>query len=210
MLSANEFIGLLHDQNRDDEKETAERINAYIQSKFDAEIYKCVFKYNEFHQVCYVFIYFEKTSQLKRVEEQIDDEEVTAKIKQIMKESGLPHNETVWFFLRSFELEALVDCYRAALPQYPSFKKARLDKERLKIICPPAMFVQYATKELYDAAKESGEMDRFMEEYYQFIKPYDQFNLITKEKHLPVRFDYTDRVKTSRYYYDLLWEILEK
>ena len=210
MLSAKEFIGLLHYQNSDDEKETAEKINAYIQSNFDAEIYKCVFKYNEFRHVCYVFIYFEKTSQLKRVEELIDDEGVTAKIKQIMKECGLPHNEAVWLFFRSFELEALVDCYRAALPEHRKFSMARLDRSRFRILWPPSMLVRYNTKEHYDAAKESGEMDRFIEEYYQFIKPYDQFNLITKEKHLPVRFDYVDRVKSSRYYYDLLWKILEE
>lgn len=210
MLSAKEFIGLLHYQNSSDEKQAAEKITTYIQSNFDAEVYKCVFKYNEFHQVCYVFIYFAKTVQLKRAEEQIDDEGATAKIKQIMKECGLLHNETVWLLLRSFELEALVDCYRAALPAHRAFAMARLDRSRFRILWPPSMLVRYNTKEDYDAAKESGEMDRFIEEYYQFIKPYDRFNLITREKHLPVRFDYIDRVKTSRYYYDLLWEILEK
>lgn len=210
MLSAKEFTKLLHFQNDIREQDAVTRIKAFIESNFDAEMYKCVFKYNEFNQVCYVFIYFTKTSQLKKVEESIDDEGVTAKIKHILEECRMPHNETIWLFLRSFELEALVDCYRAALPEYRQFAREHSDKERFKIIWPPAMFVRYETKEFYDAAKESGEMERFTEEYYQFIKPYDAFDLVTKEKHFPVRFDYVEKVKSSRYYYDILWSILEE
>ncbi len=210
MLSDKEFIGLLHYQNNANEKEAAAKINSYTHRNFDAEIYKCVFKYNEFHQVCYVFIYFEKTEKLKKVEKQIDDESVTMKIKQIIKECGLAYSQTLWLFLRSFELEALVDCYRSALPAHRNFIMEFLDRSRFRVVCPPSMFVRYNTKELYDAAKESGEIERFTEKYYQFIKPYDKFNLITKERHLPVRFDYVDRVKSSRYYFDLLWEVLEE
>ncbi|MBQ7936332.1 MAG: hypothetical protein IJ333_08345, partial [Clostridia bacterium] len=64
--------------------------------------------------------------------------------------------------------------------------------------------------ELMEAAEKSGEQAKIKEDYYNFIKEYDTFDLVTRDKNLLVHFDYTGHARNPRAYYDLCYDMIRE
>ena len=209
MLSAKEFMQLLHYENSEKEMDAVHEIKRSIEQKYDVEVYKCVLKYNEQNDVIYVFIYLQTNPQLKRIEQSANEQDAANEMKAILNRHAISCNDVLWVFFRSFELEALVDCYRSAHVDLKKFVMTQFDPTTMKMIQWPAMFVEFKTKEDLEYAEKHGDLQRIKEAYYNYVKPHDTFNLITPDKHLLIHFDYVQGVKTRRLYYDLYWKLLE-
>ena len=109
---------------------------------------------------------------------------------------------------RSFETVAMEACYSITRKeQHRTIIDKCFNPKTMEVIHYP-MFVVYKTKEDMINAKKSGEQANITEEFYKFIKKYDKYGFITREKHLLVHFDYSGHARSSREYSDLYWDML--
>ena len=99
-------------------------------------------------------------------------------------------------------------CYSIARKEkYGTITDKYFNPKTMEVIHYP-MFVVYKTKEDMINAEKSGEQANITEEFYKFIKKYDKYGFITREKHLLVHFDYSGHARSSREYSDLYWDML--
>ena len=115
-------------------------------------------------------------------------------------------------FLRALylpvESKALVYTYGEAEADFKKYSEKVFNPDTMESIYVKTMFVVYKSRELLEQAKASGEVDRIKEDYYNFMKKRDPFNLISKDdngnyRHLYTRFDSPETKLSQRLYYDL-------
>lgn len=219
-LGAEMFARLVNYQHSESETIIAEKITEYIRNKYDADIYKCLFSYNEKEELCNIHIYLKNTVDFKRIAYSNNGKtrilvfsEDIVNIKNLLNQLSIPNcfdriDGPYKIYYSSFEQEALEDCYRSAFTEFKEFKRKHINPETMEECTHSALFVVYKSKELMEQAEQNGEQAFLRDEYYKFIKKFDTYNYITPQKHLLVHFDYVGHARSSREYSDMYWDML--
>ena len=189
----------------------------------NVEIFKPVYYYEKtkhrrhIEELSRITIYLKRTAALHHVYDilkkrhDINCEADQQEIRKIICRLGLQeyfHADILFICYDSFEFEAISHCYNSASKDFKIFKKKYFNSDTMAWIDPSVMFIVYKTKELMEEAERNGEQARIREDYYQFIKQFDQFGLITRDKHLLVHFDYAGHARSPREYYELHYEMM--
>ena len=214
MTTHDEFIKLLNYKADKNEIICSNKIISYVESKYNVKVYKCVFEYDAYQKMNYIFIYLNTTEGLNKIPTELKNLNVCdmpTEFQNIIKESDIEFKESLWIMFRSFELEAVCDCYRNAFSNYWPFKANYFNGETMDNIWNTAMFVIYKDESKLKQAIHSGETQKIQNDYYEYIKEYDRFGFITKNKNLLIHFDYKRNNRDEiHYFFELYWDILEQ
>lgn len=202
------------------EEQALSEIVKFVEDKYNVKVHKAVFRYDETQtKIDFVDLYLKTTLEEKTV--------LFSENKNIWKQQFLEEGKLICDVLKrynlqfsnvfergyhilffSFEQVALYACYAEALKERKKLREKYFNSETMEII-HDFMFVVYKTKRDMEKSEQIGEQARIKEECYQFIKKYDKYNYITREKHLLVHFDYSGHARSPRAYSDLYWDMLE-
>jgi len=190
----------------------------YMENKYLTKIHACVLNYEEFETIASVMIFFEKNDDYKQILERYRHTdfglnrfpEDGTEIGKIFKQNGFKYNtkldEGYRLLYYSFEECALENCYAESSQGFDKFREKHFNPKTMEKINPSALFVTYKSKELMEEAERNGEQQKLIDEYYKFIKKYDEHNFITKQKGLLFYFDYPEIALHPRSYSDLYWQ----
>ncbi|MBQ6792017.1 MAG: hypothetical protein IJO84_01425 [Butyricimonas sp.] len=206
-------------QNSPEEIPLAAEIKKYIENYFQANVYKCRFRYDENHAVFTIAIFLSTNEELLITGYPVGatyNSHILGIGKAVCSlldkyafsyRSCMQRGEGLLFY--SFENYALEACYASAGKEGQKFRQQFWNPDTMERIGPP-MYVVYKTKEDMERAAENGELARIREAYYQFVKKYDTYDFITRDHHLLVAFDYADHALSPREKYEQYWDELRE
>lgn len=214
MTTHEEFVKLLNYKPNNNETICSKKITSYIEEKYEVKIYRCIFEYDACRMMNYIFVYLNTTEDLNKIPNNLKNISfcnASEHFQNIINESGIEFKKSLWIMFRSFELEAVCECYRDAFSNYWPFKAQYFNEETMDNIWNTAMFVIYKDENKLKQAVECGETQKMENDYYEYIKEYDKFGFVTKKKNLLIHFDYKRNNRNdTAYYYELYWDILEQ
>ena len=221
MLDEDEFEHLVNYQYSEEEKIVFGELAQYVEAKYGIQLYKITYKtVGPLGPLSRIDIYTYWTRDYRhRVDHKpvaigegmhwyVDEQR---KAIEIVERHGLQsyfHPDDLFVTFHSFEQEALSYCYDSSFEEFRKFREVHFNPDTMEKIYPGALFVIYKSRKLMEEAKRNGEQDRLCDAYYRFIKPYDTYNLITRDHHLLTHFDYAGHARTPLEYHDLYWEML--
>ena len=226
MMLREEFEHLVNYQYNEEEKIVLGELTQYIEAKYGIQLYKILYNYyfvkygRKMSKISRMDIYTYWTRDYRhrvdrkpvniggRMRQYVDEEN---KAREIVERHGLQryfHPDDLFVTFHSFEQEALSYCYDSSFEEFRKFREVHFNPDTMEEIYPGALFVIYKSRKLMEEAKRNGDQDRLCDAYYRFIKPYDTYNLITRDHHLLTHFDYAGHARTPLEYYDLYLEML--
>ncbi|MBQ7935705.1 MAG: hypothetical protein IJ333_05085 [Clostridia bacterium] len=223
MSVIDKFKELVAYQPKEEEQAAVQQIIEYIEQKYVVHVYKCVLTYENIKEVRFVEIYLMKNAEWDKIISPPgtgrwlhEFPEDGKRFSEILKHKGFKINshlqDGLFVFFYSFEEISLDACYSTSVlgGKFKKFKERYFNPATMECIDTSAMFVVYKTKELMEAAEKSGEQAKIKEDYYNFIKEYDTFDLVTRDKNLLVHFDYMGHARNPRAYYDLYYDMIRE
>ena len=218
------------------QQRAVDEITAIIKERFGVDIAKILFQYDdtmkmfddgenvkvypsENSKIFQLFVYFKTNKQWRDYLKSAgihgrgsaagaEKDYMNYIIKSVLDSNGFDTS----IFLRALylpvESKALVYTYGEAEADFKKYSEKVFNPDTMESIYVKTMFVVYKSRELLEQAKASGEVDRIKEDYYNFMKKRDPFNLISKDdngnyRHLYTRFDSPETKLSQRLYYDL-------
>jgi len=204
-----------------DQQDIENQIICYIENKYSVKVHACLFNFQDDNESVLrnVRILFEteleKQQVIKMLKEKNGDflklSEEGEFISSLFRYYKIEVSKNIEdghciFLYDSFEECALENCYAESFQEFKKFREKHFNPETMEKFNPSALFVTYKSKELMEEAERNGEQQKLIDEYYKFIKKYDEHNFITKQKGLLFYFDYPEIALHSRSYSDLYWQ----
>ena len=189
-------------------KKAADQITKLYKEKFDIDIYKILFQYDDtMDMLSYskkgkvypsknsklrqMFFYFKSSKQLHDYERTNDNspyvysesnvDNMNEFIKPILESCGFDISKFLRALYRSLEILLLEQMYADAYVDFQNFTKDIFNPQTMAYVDRHALIIVYKTNELLEKAYSSGEIVKLKADYYKFIKNFDQHNFITKD-----------------------------
>lgn len=203
-------------------KKVADEITKLYKDRHNIDIFKILFQYDdtmkmlgdyetkqvyptEKSKIIQLFIYFTTNKQyhhyckslgLSYYADESEQDGMTEPIKSILDSNGFDTSKFHRALYKpTFEFLALHYIYCNSAYHFNEYKEKVFNPDTMSsIVTKRMLIIVYKSKELLERAKESGEIDRLKADYYDFMKKYDTYNLISKDdkgnyRHLFTRFD---------------------
>ena len=198
--------------NSQEEKLVFDALISYLESKYDITIKKCYYLYAKdkwadgeelIHNRVDVYIYYKKDFyKIREFESEYcisSEKEALQKLNEIVEFYGLSNHfhvnvEKLFLRLKIFEDEAIGHINEISFEKQrevfiPKYFNPETMERMYSHLC-----VIYKNKEFLKQAVESGETKRIADAYYEFIKPYDEYDILTREN-TKVLFDSMESVE---------------
>ena len=238
-----EFELILTYRYSQQQQRAVDEITAIIKERFGVDIAKILFQYDdtmkmfddgenvkvypsENSKIFQLFVYFKTNKQWRDYLKSAgihgrgsaagaEKDYMNYIIKSVLDSNDFDTSVFLRAIYRTAESPALEYTYCKAVVDFMKYKEKVFNPNTMESIYMRAMFVVYKSKELLEQAKASGEVDRIKEDYYNFMKERDPFNLISKDdngnyRHLYTRFDSPETKLSQRMYYELFFSMSGK
>ncbi len=222
MLNREEFEKLEAYEYTPEEKNIADKITEFVKNKYGEEVYKCVFRYDDFWlfegdsngELSFIHIYTKTTAGKEKIRNSFafywDCSEDKEEINKLLNKCNIKYKTNYTLIYVSFEQEALEYCYSVSGDCFKTVRSNFFNPETMLSINKRYLRIVYKSKKCLDDAIESGETERLKKAYYDFIKPYDTHNCITMDKHLLAIFEYPEIAPSPRDEYDEYWGFMQQ
>ena len=230
-----EFELILNYRYSQQQQRAVDEITAIYKERFGVDIVKILFQYDdtmkmfdddenvkvypsENSRINQLFVYFKKSKQLYDYLKKYNilgfgatdsnNDCMNGIAKSVLDSNGFDTSIFFRILYGTAECIALEYTYGEAEADFKKYSEKVFNPDTMESIYVKTMFVVYKSRELLEQAKASGEVDRIKEDYYNFMKKRDPFNLISKDdngnyRHLYTRFDSPETKLSQRMYYDL-------
>ena len=221
------------------QQRAVDELIAIYKERFGVDIAKILFQYDDTMKMLYnresekvypsensrinqLFVYFKKSKQLYDYLKKYNilgfgatdsnNDCMNGIAKSVLDSNGFDTSIFFRILYGTAECIALEYTYCKAVVDFMKYSEKIFNPDTMESIYMRAMFVVYKSKELLEQAKASGEVDRIKEDYYNFMKKRDPFNLISKDdngnyRHLYTRFDSPETKLSQRLYEDLYFSM---
>lgn len=179
-----------------------EKLINYIRERYGIKPYKCIIYYEKDTRVLSISVYMRSMEEVNEIYSHtfgcINDGgheslcEERQKATQILLECGfsgdkIPQRGTNLCYY-SCERLAVDQCYRYAMAELRDLSYQLVDPLTMDIKKSYMLFYVYRNKQMLDEAEQKGEHDAIRDRVYEIIKKYDEYGIISRDKHFGVLF----------------------